>query len=563
MPEARLKKTLPFWCWSLFAGGLLGLSVPGSDLPLLGLLALFPLLLALEQIQHSTRPTHFKIMQSFFACYLCASLSTTIGTAWITNSAYVFGHLPWSVSLLITGAGYGLEVALMLFIFFAFPLFWISSEGWQDLPARLFFALALEAVYPRFIQWNLGGLTFNHIPWISQLADVIGSSGLGFYSIAFSMFLLLLWRKNIWKHNISTQICFSFGSLFLILLGLGFAYGAWRSQDLASQNLGTESLSTEPSTQKSIEVVALQPNFSLKHLASNPKLAYSDRSRNLQTLLNDSKLALASQSDSVATQQKNDIPRLLVWPESTYPTPYFKDTVSQRRLAQFAKTQGTGVLLSSMDWEEFSSPQPGMRRRFKFYGVSALLGTEGELVGRYNKIFLIPFGEYIPGATWFPAFASMLRQNIQNLSEFEAGTEYTVWDWKGIKIAAPICFDIFLPEITRNMVRNGADLIINLSNLAWFGKTNASDSMEMIARWRAIENRVPILFVSNNGKSVYISENGENLSPQLGLFEEGFLSQTIQLRKHSSFYRKYAEWVHLAWALLFLLMLGLEHRSRK
>ena len=83
---------------------------------------------------------------------------------------------------------------------------------------------------------------------------------------------------------------------------------------------------------------------------------------------------------------------------------------------------------------------------------------------------------------------------IPNISEFEAGQEFTAMPIGDVKISAPICFDGFSPEIIQKMVLNGANLIVLSGNLAWFGKSNAADYLEMITRWRSLENRVPVVF---------------------------------------------------------------------
>ena len=148
------------------------------------------------------------------------------------------------------------------------------------------------------------------------------------------------------------------------------------------------------------------------------------------------------------------------------------------------------------------------------------------------------------------------------MSEFTRGQEYKVFTLsENTRLSAPICFDIFTPEVVRGMVRNGSDLVVNLSNLAWFGRTTASDNMVAVLRWRAIENRVTVVFASNNGESLIIGVNGKNMSKKLGLFEEGALISTLKLQPRFSFYREYAEWVWGGYLLIFLL-LGIQAHLR-
>ena len=109
------------------------------------------------------------------------------------------------------------------------------------------------------------------------------------------------------------------------------------------------------------------------------------------------------------------------------------------------------------------------------------------------------------------------------------------------------------------MSLNGANLVVNLSNLAWFGRTNASDNMVAVLRWRAIENRVPVIFASNNGESVFIGADGKNLSRQLGLFEEGALIAKLQLQSRFSFSRQYEEWIRVGFVFIFIVLIFLAH----
>ena len=104
------------------------------------------------------------------------------------------------------------------------------------------------------------------------------------------------------------------------------------------------------------------------------------------------------------------------------------------------------------------------------------------------------------------------------------------------------------------MVKNGANLVVNLSNLAWFGRTTASENMVAVLRWRAIENRVPVVFASNNGESVFIGADGKNLNQKLELFEEGSLTARIDIQPRFSFYSEYAECVWGGFMTLFLLL---------
>ena len=524
------------WTGSLISGVMLGLNAPGFGTHWLGLISLFPLIFTLEKL-HAEDDLFFRkrALLFFGICWLSGGIAASIGGYWITNSTHVFGHVPWPAALIITAVGYGLEVGFQLFVYFGIPLLLIPKLNNWDLPLRLAFVLALDPWYPRLIHWNYGALTFSEFPWIEQLADIIGSSGLLLYSAGLTFLLIgcLRWKSGKLSHKKILQA----SSLYLLLWIIGLSYGAWRTNNL-------ETKFTEPNGKSSnLTVIIIQPNFSLQDLASNPELAHSKRQQNLESLLTDSRKALAELPQNTSTEQ------LLVWPESVFPDAFFKSNNSRLKVSAFAQEHQTNILFTTVDWERTHTGH-------KFFGVSVLVGKKGKVLGRYNKIFLIPFGEMIPFSDWFPVIAAWLRKNIANMSEFDRGTEYTVFPLeKNIQLSAPICFDIFNPAVMRGMVLNGSNLVLNLSNLAWFGRTAASDNMVAILRWRAIENRVPVVFASNNGESLFIAANGKNMSQQLGLFEEGTLSSTVQLQSQFSFYREYAEWVWAGFIFIFLLLL--------
>ena len=125
-------------------------------------------------------------------------------------------------------------------------------------------------------------------------------------------------------------------TIYLLLWVLGLSYGAWRLYNLETQDL-------EPNPQSSyLTVLVIQPNFSLQDLTSNPELAHSKRQQNLESLLNDSRKALANLPQNTA------IPKMLIWPESVYPDPFFKVAESREKVTAFARKHQTSILLAKI-----------------------------------------------------------------------------------------------------------------------------------------------------------------------------------------------------------------------
>ena len=219
--NAKNKNVLPnlqklIWTGSLISGVMVGLNAPGFGTHWLGIISLFPLIFTLEKLHAEDDLSFRKRALLFFGiCWLSGGIAASIGGYWITNSTHVFGHVPWPAALIITAVGYGLEVGFQLFVYFGIPLLLIPKLNNWDLPLRLAFVLALDPWYPRLIHWNYGALTFSEFPWIEQLADIIGSSGLLLYSAGLT-FLLIGWLR--WKSGkLSHKKILQASSLYLLL----------------------------------------------------------------------------------------------------------------------------------------------------------------------------------------------------------------------------------------------------------------------------------------------------------------------------------------------------------
>lgn len=529
---------IPSWALITISALGVGLHAPGFGVNLLGLIVYFPFFVVLDRIHQSSDSPGRKTLYTLLACWGVGAGFGAIGLHWMIFAVHVFGHLPWAVAFAITALVYGFIVGITLFFLCGLPLFFIRRWGWWDIPVRLMFIVLLDPFYPRLLLWSFGGFTFSAIPWIAQLADIVGEWGLSFYAMGMNLLLLLLWRWKVTNRNIELGVVWRVSGVFGLLLVLGLGYGVWRETELRPR------LTEGPS----LHVAAIQPNFSLNRIAVNPDLTYSTRKKNVEELVKDSSKALQK------FPENSSIPKLIVWPESTYPFYFYRKDAARESLEQFARDKNSAILLASVDRQE----TPEGRQKS---GLSILIGPDGNVRGDYAKIKLMPFGEYIPWGKEFPAYHRWLKETIPEIGLYEAGTEYTVFKLSDeIQFSGTICFDVFSDSIVRNMVRQGASFVVNLSNLAWYGYTNASRQLEMMVRWRAIENRVPMLYISNNGETMFIDPLGAKMSETLGLFEQDSLSETVVLQRHFSFYREFKEWVHLGTGFILLITLVLAQR---
>ena len=309
------KQNIKVWWVIPSSGILIGLNAPGFGTEWVGFISLIPLVWLLEKtFLNPNLSQKKKLFLSLLFCWLSAGIGSSIGAYWITHSAHVFGHLPWFGAVSVTFIGYGLEVGLLLWIALAGPLV-ILRHGLQwGMPLRILWFVVVDSNAPRLIDWNFGGLTLNGFPWVEQAADLVGSSGLSLFMISTNLLIAAWFAPEHNKLNIpmlkSLSICT--GMLFLAAAGYG----------MIKQDSLRKTSSTEKSSQK-IWIGWVQPNFSLQDLASNPDLAHSERRQNLDLLFEDSEALLRSYP------QESGLPKLIVWPESVYPDPFFKKEISR------------------------------------------------------------------------------------------------------------------------------------------------------------------------------------------------------------------------------------------
>jgi len=230
-------------------------------------------------------------------------------------------------------------------------------------------------------------------------------------------------------------------------------------------------------------VVAVQPNVPMEGV-DDPVI--------MKSLLN--------QHIELAVQGLSDAPgglgagRLVVWPESPMNFSYSRDLRLQSDLANFAKTNSTSLLLNSLE----PSPDGGG------YNSAILINQQGEKIAQYDKIRLMPFGEYVPLPRWLPG-ASSVRAIV---GEFTPGNSYTLMPLGDLRAGVFICIEAAHPSIARAFTDEGADLLINISNDGYLGPTAVMRQHLANAVFRAVENDRRLIRVTNSGISAFIDSNG-------------------------------------------------------
>jgi len=234
---------------------------------------------------------------------------------------------------------------------------------------------------------------------------------------------------------------------------------------------------------------------------------------------------------------------LVVWPESATPF-YFQEAGPPQAEVRSIARNLQGFLL-------FGSPAYLRNEGAVNYLNSAfLLNEQAEILGRSDKVHLVPFGEYVP-LKWLLPFVDKL---VTGIGDFSPGTvEPLVMN--GHRLGVLVCYEAIFPELARAYVNSGSDLLINITNDAWFGRSSAPYQHLEMAAVRAVENRIWIARAANTGVSALISPLGE-VSQQTPLFKDALLIGEVSVGAGTSLYRLVGDLLPLL-CLATVALLGL------
>lgn len=520
------------------SGGLMGYSFPGHALPGLWLLVFTPLFMALDLLRARGRlRERRRWLLGAALCWWFGVVLTAITGGWVVNTAHVFGYMPLPVAWLVNLLGYGTLMGIDTLLIVGLPFLLGRRRGPWGVALLLLWVVVVPPLLPKFLYWTHGELLV-HAPPLHQAADLIGSAGLNLPVFALYLLLYGLARGLYAADALPLRRLLPAGAAVLALFLALWAYGSWRVR-------GIERAAAAPDA-PSVRLVGIQPNFSLKELASNPELSPGERQQSIDALLGDSRAALARKPPRPGETT------VLVWPESTFPGVYVARPELRRQVESWVAAQDVQLVLTALD----ARRNPDSFQGYDLYGATLHLDRRGRPVGLYHKLALIPFGETVPLGDWLPWFRDALHRQIPQMGEFTPGSEYTVFPvGGGVTLAPMICFDTADYRVARGMTANGANVGLVLANMAWFGRTTVSQQFEHMVRFRAIENRIPILLLSQNGTSVLFDAAGRPASPRLGQFEQGVLDVRVSAGAADAFYTRHGVWVNAALRLALALLL--------
>jgi apolipoprotein N-acyltransferase len=498
---------------SILSGVFLVLSFPNFDLEFFAWFALVPLFYAFEGKG---------LYQSFKLGFLTGFVSYLGILYWIIVAVHTYGNVPLILSGLILLL---LVIYLSLFVgAFTFLTRFIQIRSGIQTPLFtpvLWVALEyLRSFLLTGFPWaNLAYSQYLNLPFI-QMADTTGSYGLSLVIVLVNAALYLVIQQWSKKSFPLKEVAIT----VVILLGfLIYGYAKMKHVD-------REARQSPP-----LKVGLVQGNI--------------DQSIKWEESFQKETLKIYERLSFKAANEKPD---LIIWPETA--TPFFFQDEKEYQPIVLSIPKKTGAFLL------FGTPFYRIeKRKANYYNSAFLASPSGELVGRYDKIHLVPFGEYIPLQKLLFFIESSIGEGIGN---FKPGKEIFNFSLPQGKFGLLICFEIIFPDLCRRFVKEGANFLVTITNDAWFGRTSAPYQHFSIATFRAVENRVFIARVANTGISGFIDPKGRIL--QRGdIFTEEAMNGTIQLMKGETFYTLYGDvfaWICSAFVVTLLVYPVLQSR---
>jgi apolipoprotein N-acyltransferase len=248
-------------------------------------------------------------------------------------------------------------------------------------------------------------------------------------------------------------------------------------------------------------------------------------------------------------------PDIIVWPESAVPFVFGYDKPLTEEISGFSKELNSYLLFGGVVVKHNGADKSSLSNS------AILLSPEGKVVSVYDKIHLVPYGEYVPLRELFP----FINKMVTAIGDFSRGQETTVMETPFAKIGNLICYEIIFPGLVRKFVDEGADLLVTITNDAWFGRTAAPYQHFSMAVFRAVENRVPVARAANTGISGFIDAKGR-IMDKSDIFTESVITEEIATGGEKTFYTRYGDvfaWICITVSLLMVFNRILFERRKK
>lgn len=453
---------------------------------------------------------------------------------WVVNSMYYYGGVPVWISVPVM-----LGLAAILACYIAFFGLFVTAVSGASAMVRLF-AIPAAWVSLEYLRahlftgfpWSL--LAYTQMDWITviQIADITGVWGISFLIVMVNVAVYLLVNAFLLKARakggqsrrpvVETVVT---AALLLVVV----IYGTVRLRQVDVDAAGWQK----------VRVAAAQGSI--------------DQSKKWDTAFRSQTIDIYRELTRLAAI---DGAQLVVWPETAAPFFLGQDKAQTASVTDAARSANVYLLTGSPAYTYNLEA-----RQADLYNSAWLINPSGEFAGRYDKTHLVPFGEYVP----LRAFLPFIKKLTAGIGDFSEGPGPLPIRSELGDIGVLICYEAIFPEIASGHIKNGAGILVNITNDAWFGRSSAPYQHMGMTAMRAVENRTWLVRSANTGFSAVVDPAGRVIK-QTDLFEKAVITADIGMRSGPmTFYTRFTDFfaygsMTLAAAFVFALLRG---RKRK
>ncbi len=491
----------------------LALSLSRYNIGILAWFAMSPLLAILIKQQKKKKKS-----KGFFVGFLFGIFFYSANLYWINYALINFGGMPYFLSIPIL-----FLLVSYLSLYYGF-FCWITQSfynRYRNLYVVPFVWVGLEWIRSFLLTgfpWSLLGYSQHRFIGIIQISEYTGVYGVSFLILLSNMII----AKGLIEPEKKKQVFFEY-STFILLLGSLVMWGNSRIRQWEEQ-----------APKKSIKASVIQGNIKQDMKWNSSRVS-----------------EIVNVYDKLTRQAAVDKPDVIIWPETAIPFFYQNSPKAQKWLKDLSEDVKAEIITGAMTFNRKSKSNIQ-------YKNSAILVKHDKIEPIYDKIHLVPFGEYVP----LKKVLFFVEKLVAVVGELSPGTKASIQSLNSVSFGTVICFEIVFPDLVRRFADNGARFILNLTNDAWYGDTDAPFQHWAMVVFRCVENRVWVARAANTGISGFINPLGEVIeetkifSRQIKTMEMG----TVNNKK--TFYTAYGDiFAKLCFGIFFICVLTLAFRK--
>ncbi len=493
--------------WRIFAailsGILLILSFPSFDFGALAWICLVPLLLA-------SRDT--STQRAFGLGWLTGLIAFCGLIYWIAIAVHQHGEisLPASVFTLLMLAGY---LATFVAVFSSLATFFSNKFShpslllWSAPAAWVTLEIIRTHAFTGF-PWALLG--YSQYKWLTiiQIADITGVYGISFLIVLGNALITLIIQfffKHLRRHQIPSVTGIALSSIItVIIFVLTLTYGEVKQTSLNKTH-----------DTRTIKLALIQPNIEQSQ-KWNPAFQKEIMDRYKSLTMNVSKEDKSADAD------------MIVWPEAATPFVFAEEDSVREQIVSLVQKQKKPLIFGSIALRKTARGKPHLLNR------AYLLSSQGTILNHYDKIHLVPFGEYVP------PLLSFIDKLANGIGDYIPGTRHTILGGPHGRFGVAICFEVIYPSLVRKFIKGGAEYMITITNDAWYDQSSAPYQHFSMVVFRAIENRISFARAANTGISGFINPDG-SIKSRTNLLEQTTITDTVTLGYDQTIYTAYGD----------------------